>query len=344
MHVALIHTRLKRAGGLESRLVNYADWLVRHGHEVTMIIGRDYGDVPHPSGVRIINLGLRHVPKPVREWAFANRVAHHLKIHRYDKTIALSRTPGADAIICPGTHKGYLQALGKRPVLPKDWIDFHLEYKAYRSASTIFAASRKMREELLQHYRIDPSRIRVLYPPTAAGQFQAIDHNEREALRSRWQLPEDKKVLLFVSYSHYRKGLDVLLAAMKRLAEEPIHLAIAGVPVKESLPPNATYLGYVKDMASLYAAVGGLAHPARYEPYGQIITECLQMRKPVLVSGQTGAGELLCPEDGRIVTPNTPAAWQQAIVAWSRQVWQVPPDFIGRNHISMDDHMSALLG
>lgn len=342
MKVALVHYRIAHAGGLERRLLNYMRYFLERGDEVTLLFAQRDPKVQLPKQVILRHLPVRLYPKPFRMGAFGNKVQLVLDKGDYDFDLSLGRTPGAQLLICPGNHRGFLHHMERRWRYT-DAIEARLDIKAFESAKHILAASHQMKEELIDWYMVPEEKISVLYPPSDVSHFSNKLKTQQSALRNKWGMSPDKKNFLFVSYSHRRKGLPILLDIFQALQKEPFQLYIAGEKPKRPLPANVTYLDFIEKMPELYAAADYLIHPAFYEPYGQIVTESLQCGTPVLVSATTGAGELLCPDEGMVVPNQQVSNWVQALHELISRNLKVPPKFAERNGLTLPQHMEEML-
>lgn len=342
MKVALVHYRIAHAGGLERRLLNYMHFFLNRGDEVTLAFAQQDPNIAIPREVHLQPLPVRHIPKPLRMGAFGQKVNRFLKHHYFDLDLSLGRTPGAQLLICPGNHRGFLHYM-QRPWRFTDALETRLDVKAFRTARHILAASQMMKEELISRYEVAAEKITVLYPPSDVSRFQPALKARQSELRKIWGMSPDKKNFVFVSYSHKRKGLDILLKVFKRLSGTPFHLYIAGEQPKQPLPTNCSYINFIHDMPELYAAADVLIHPARYEPYGQIVTESLQVGTPVVVSKATGAGELLTENEGLVVPSQDIAAWEKAVYRAANKSWKVPPHFAERHGLTLSQHMERML-
>jgi glycosyltransferase involved in cell wall biosynthesis len=155
-------------------------------------------------------------------------------------------------------------------------------------------------------------------------------------------MPTDRLCFAFVSTSHYRKGLDILLEAFAGLDPERFALFVAGSPVSSSLP-HVHSLGFLKNPAALYAAADFYLHPARYEPFGQIVTEALQCGTPVLVSDRVGAKEILSPQEGRVIESLAPEAWREAILALPGQEFSIGEEVGREKELLLEQHMHKMM-
>ncbi|MEL6988377.1 MAG: hypothetical protein AAGK97_11165, partial [Bacteroidota bacterium] len=92
MKVALIHYRLVNRGGLETRLINYSNYFVNRGDDVTIICAKYAEDVAISDKVKIEKINLGIVPNPFRKMNFAVQVSKYMSKHTFDFSLSLSRT------------------------------------------------------------------------------------------------------------------------------------------------------------------------------------------------------------------------------------------------------------
>ncbi len=343
MKVALIHMNLGLKGGLETRLYNYMRYFLKRGDKVMVITSKIALGIDIPREVDIMKIDLSSTPKPIRPWMFANKVAEVMDSMKLDFSLSLARTGNQKALIAPNTHKGYLQAMDKKLNTPIDWMTNKLDKKAFEKSPYIFACSEMVRQEIIDLYGIDDSKIHTLFPPINAYDFNPNAIQTPQNLRRELGLDPDKKTLALVSTSHNRKGLPLMLEVMKKLENKPIQLAVAGTPLS-NLPSNVVSLGFQTNMKKLYWAADLLVHPATYEPFGQVVAEALACGCPVAVSDKTGAKEILSPELGLVVPKLDAEHWAQAIEKALQLPFNIPDDILVQKGLTLEQHMECMLG
>lgn len=342
MNVGLIHMKLGLKGGLETRLYNYMQYFSRRGDEVYIFTSKITGEVELPPNVHIVKLDLSAIPKPIRPLVFAWKLKEAISQYPIDFSLSMARSYSQTAIIAPNTHKGYMNALGKKWPSLIDRMNLYLDKKAYRSTAYIFACSEMIKQELIDLYGIDAAKIEVLYPPVNTAVFNQDSIYSKSELRQKYGLPQDKKILLFVSTGHKRKGLDMLTEVMQGI-DKNIVLAIAGTPFQPSAD-NIISLGFQRKMQELYRAADLTVHPAVYEPFGQIVTESICCGTPVFVGPGVGAKEILTDEVGIAFSHYNPDQWRQAIEMALTKPWPaIPEDFAQQNDLSLEQHMERML-
>lgn len=343
MRIALIHYRLLRKGGLETRLLNYIHYFVGQGHEVNLIVSKIDPSVEIPESVRIHQINLKRVPKPVRMWFFNTGLKKVMQQESFDLSLSLGRTSHQDLVLCPGTHLGYMDALNMRFKGPIDRMNIYLDKLAYRDSKLILAASEKIRDELVGFANVPESKIRILYPPTDANTFNQTGKSRKRELRDKFGFSTTRKSLLFVTTGNHLKGYDFLLKLMGTLQNEPIELIVAGVkPMKTNLT-NVHYLGYSEDVRELMWAADALIHPAIYEAYAQVVSEALFCGLPVIVSDKVGARSVVSEDVGVVVNGFDMKDWTSAIEATLHKNWNIPINFAEMNGLTVSQHCEKIL-
>lgn len=345
MKIALSCHALKNSGGIERYVLD----LVRSMHDRAMrpaVFARqfdtalpEYGWVePHP-----VHVGW--LPGKLRDYAFAARLPGRLAAAGVDYTIGCNRVTAANMAICGGTHKGFLQASGRRPALTDRW-QVALEQACYRRAERIVAHSQAMAREIETLYGIDPAKITVLYPPADGQRFTPATDAARRALRTEFALPDDRAVVLFSSTSHERKGYDLVAAAIAA-SDLPVTLLVAGRPV-HSPSPNIRYVGYRNDIEKLFQVADFTVIASSYEPFGLVGVESVLCGTPLLVAANVGVSEVI-DGPGKIMFSRDAAqglsqALGTAVARWQRGAARLarPLDCIRYNPDPVA-HLDALL-
>jgi UDP-glucose:(heptosyl)LPS alpha-1,3-glucosyltransferase len=159
---------------------------------------------------------------------------------RVDLSIGFGRTCAQD-IHRNGTgcHRlyGNLLPLWQRYSV-KHLYELHLERQALHRPETkrFVTSSARVAAQLQGIYGTDGERFRILPPPVETKLFKPAENraNVRELLCRKLQTDPAKPVLLFVSLSHRRRGLEPLLEAMKSSTPR------FGSPAKASMPCSAS--------------------------------------------------------------------------------------------------------
>ena len=343
MRIALIHYRLLKNGGLETRLFNYLNEFKRLGHEITLVVSKIDPDVELDPRITIEQVNLKLVPKPLRMLFFDRALSNIIPNGDFDFSFSLGRTSNQDVVLCPGNHLGYLKAMKKNFWSPVDRLNIYLDKLAYRKSKLILAASEMMKQELMEFYQVPEKKIRVLLPPIDAKRFNSSGKSNKQRFRNKYGFAEDKKSLLFLTTGNERKGYPLLLQLMEKFQDVPMELIVAGVKPMRSPLPNVKYIGYAQQPEELLWAADGLIHPALYEPFGQVITESIQCGTPVLVSDMVGAQEIVTDEVGMVVSGFQLDDWIFAIKKFINIDYHIPAGFAENRELTVEQHCRNIL-
>ncbi len=159
------------------------------------------------------------------------------------------------------------------------------ERAVLRAALRVIAISPRVAADLAEHYGLETE---VVLNPVFAGAAPAAERD---------------RDLLFAGHGFDRKGLSAALAVVARLPDA--HLTVVG---RDGRPDRwrrrAARLGIADrvefvgaaPLAPWLARARLLLHPARYEPYGNVVAEAVAAGVPAVVSAATGAACLLHPD------------------------------------------------
>ncbi len=150
-----------------------------------------------------------------------------------------------------------------------------------------------------------PPKPYVVAPPGAAMQEEAPTLSALNSAESSGFPANEPFSFLFVGRGFRKKGLDVLFSACKLLktkTSRPFTLSIAGLAQKTAdtfrlnllgLNGIVNYLGFQKDMNSVYARSAVIILPSRVEPFGMAPVQAMQHGLVPIVSRVCGVAEVL---------------------------------------------------
>ena len=139
--------------------------------------------------------------------------------------------------------------------------------------------------------------------------FRPIE--ERRALREKYGLPPDKKIILFGAFNidHPRKGGDLLAKALGELGpREDVFLAVFGRPGSGAISGfNTVWLGRIEGdhaMAEVCNCADVALVPSRQETFGQTASEPQACGVPVVAFDTTGLQDIVVHKTtGYLVRP-----------------------------------------
>ncbi len=288
--LAISNHGLRASGGIERYAMTLVRGLHQRGVKPTLIAKQFDESLPEYRWVTPIHTSVKAAPAKLRDLFFDWRIGRVKRRLCLYPLIACNQTRWSDIGICGGTHPGFLAAMGKHATLNDRW-KIGLERAHLQNSQVIVAHSARMRDEVVRYYGVDPSKIKLLYPPIDGERFSAVDAPTRNALRAQLDLPNDRAVFLLASTGHKRKGLDLLVDFFSQ-TDLPATLVIAGRAM-HGTARNVRHLGYRADIENVYRAVDFTVMASLYEPFGLVGVESVLCGTPVLLADNAGCAEVI---------------------------------------------------
>jgi glycosyltransferase involved in cell wall biosynthesis len=341
MNIAIIHQKYTASGGMESYLMDLLKGFSAQGDHITLYVYQVNPNMPK-TGITVHRMPLSFLPRRWRRYAFWRKLNATFNRHDFDLVISLTRTDCQDISVCGGTHLGMINRIPRhfRDRLIHDRIETGFERRMLKKVPHIMAHSKIIAQELKRYYTFDYKKISVLYPPIDTQRFKPQTSNTIKSTQEKYKLDPKKLNLLFPSSGHERKGLNELLEAFEQLSDQ-YQLYLVGTPTKKDLPKNVHFLGYINDLAPLYAAANYTILPSYYEPFGLVVPESLACLTPVIVTKHLGASELLTEKEAVILPDNNPATLIQAIKNLPLHM-TIEPGFPERHQLTIEQHINAI--
>ena len=165
-----------------------------------------------------------------------------------------------------------------------------------RRAGAIITVSQSSKQDIVDHYRLDPSKITVVYE-AASPEFAPADAATVEGVRRRYGLPE--RYLIHVGTIEPRKNLTRLVEALQMLREQGVRIPLVVVGgrgwlyaeffrrlAELDVRDSVVFPGYVPagDLPPLYSAATAAVVPSVYEGFGLPLLEAMACGTPVISS------------------------------------------------------------
>lgn len=246
----------------------------------------------------------RVLAPPVREPATleggVERYARWLRAHGGPRFIWSSAGPaspefglkarlGGEAVrLGDGVSAAWIEATGRSALRWRRHLQ--TEAVALRRAKTVVAISPMTRDDLWKHHRIESQ---VVLNPVLAKPCGAA-----AKVQARAQGP-----LIFVGHGFARKGLKAFIEMLEHLpgvraivvGRDPHQGRWIRRARRRGVLDRLQFVGAL-EAGPLIADARVLVHPARYEPYGNVVAEAVAAGIPAVVSTRVGARCLLRPE------------------------------------------------
>ncbi|TRO50395.1 glycosyltransferase family 1 protein [Candidatus Bathyarchaeota archaeon] len=226
------------------------------------------------------------------------------------------------------TWKGEAEAIGGEPysrlnsnekfMVSFNWLLRFFEERMLERSNRIIAVSEFTRRELLQYYKMNGSKIRVIHNGVDVNKFRPA----ADKLKAKVELgfnPEDKAILS-VGRLYARKGLFTLIESMALVKRkfEKVKFIIAGKGLsnemkklvnyanKIGVEDNLIFTGYFPDkkLPRLYQAADIFAFSTFYENLPFAVLEALSTGLPVVTTNVGGIPEMISSgKNGFLVEP-----------------------------------------
>ncbi len=195
---------------------------------------------------------------------------------------------------------------------------WRLNVKEMKKADRIITVSNFSKNEIVNHVGYPEAKIAVIYHGVDYERFKPAPRDEK--LMSKYELPVDKKLILYVGSEHPRKNVPTLIKAFSKLKKvnEGVKLVKVGNPAWKNerekllrliyelgLESEVLFLNYVpeEDLPKLYNAADLFVLPSLYEGFGVPLLEAMASGTPVVASNSSSIPELV-GDAGVMVDPN----------------------------------------
>lgn len=181
---------------------------------------------------------------------------------------------------------------------------------AAQNADRVIAISQQTKQDLIQFYGVDESKIRIVYQDCSSNYYcDCIDDDNVKFIRKKYAL--NNEYLLCVGTLENRKNQKVLVEALSLLKNKDVELVLVGraTPYKDLIEETARKLGVAsririihgiesRHLPALYLGAKLFCYPSEFEGFGIPILEALNSKVPVI----TGKGSCFEETGGNAAT------------------------------------------
>lgn len=167
--------------------------------------------------------------------------------------------------------------------------------KACENANRIIAISQQTKNDIVEHYNIEPSKIDIVYQGCDPIFGILKDKASLNSIKEKYKLPDN--FLLCVGTVETRKNQLLIVKALAHISED-INLVIVGRPTSYKkeiqdflshhphLAKRIIFLEKVpfEDLPLIYQCASIFVYPSRIEGFGIPIVEALNSRIPVIAA------------------------------------------------------------
>ena len=174
-----------------------------------------------------------------------------------------------------------------------------MEKAGIRQADGVITTSNQMKQQLIERYGANPSKVYVLYNGIDVEKF-------RGHINLRKKKPGEK-IVLFVGRLTVQKGVWELLHAARKVVDHnpKVKFLIVGgggsarelidLSINLGLQENVIFTGRVpeEELLAAYRVCDLFVMPSVSEPFGIVALEAMASGKPILVSKTSGVSEIV---------------------------------------------------
>lgn len=175
----------------------------------------------------------------------------------------------------------------------------HIEYEGLQAADLVIANSNFTKNNVLQHYQINPNKIRVVH--------WGIDDDYTSTKRYTSPLNQQNKIVLFLGRITLQKGPDYFIEVAKKVIDNypNVKFVIAGegdmLPriiqrtAELGISHKVVFTGFLNgnDVHKAFQTADLYVMPSVSEPFGLVALEALKNKTPIIISKQSGVSEVL---------------------------------------------------
>lgn len=184
-------------------------------------------------------------------------------------------------------------------------IDRNIYNKKFRYAAEnsdiVVAISEQSKQDIVEHYNINPDKIKVVYQ-SCHETFKSLNSNQEiENFKQELNLPNN--YLLNVGTIEHRKNLEVIIKALPKL---DLPLVVVGKKTdyfnkvihplisKLNLESKVIFLEglSLEQLSKLYQGAHVFIYPSKYEGFGIPVLEALFSKTPVITSNGSSLKEI----------------------------------------------------
>lgn len=333
-----IHTVNPAVGGPIESVRQSSALLTRRGHEVEIVTL----DLPNDPWTREMPVPVHALGESRQSYGYSKRFVPWLQEHRRDYDIvivqgvwqyssfgvwrALSGS-GTPYVVFP---HGMLDPWFKRTYplkhLKKLLYWMWAEIRVLRDAAAVLFTSdeeRRLARESFPFYRC---REVVVNYGTAAPETDL--NAAREEFLQKWPQLRGKRLLLFLSRLHEKKGCDLMLEAFIKARRAGLHLVMAGPCADEAYlatlqrlvagETSVTFTGMLRDNLKwgAFAAADAFVLPSHQENFGIAVAEALACGTPVLISNKVNIWREIVDDGAGLAEDDTLAGTERLLARW----------------------------
>jgi len=215
-----------------------------------------------------------------------------------------------ERIICPdiyragdGVHKHFSKIFKRHSFNPLHVLLIFLEKICFNRSKLIIANSKMVKSQIIHYYKIEPSKIHVIYNGVPISKDSKVNRIPFEKnFLSKYKI-KDKRVILFVGSGYERKGVSEFIEIIEKLSFLRVIAFIIGKERKQKKYKNLikqkglvnkiNIIGPREDVENFFKLSDIVILPTYYDPFSNVVIEAMSHRNVVVTTRQNGAHEIL---------------------------------------------------
>ena len=184
----------------------------------------------------------------------------------------------------------------------------HIEYEGASASAKVFAVSKNTRQIIIDKYKIDPSKVEVVYNAIEPGDMASLEDYDQETYRYLEYLKtQGYTILMTLTRFTVQKGLTYLMeATAKAAAKNPkIALLLVGdgeqrnelirMAASYGIADKVFFTGFLRGdrWRDSYGVADVFALSSVNEPFGLTALEAAHFNNALILSHQSGVAEVL---------------------------------------------------
>lgn len=333
LHITPTYYPAHRYGGPVKSVHELNKWLVKKGVEVvvytTTADGPNILDVPVNQAVDVDGVKVFYFRNSFAKWFYSPEMRQAIRdnvkdfdlVHITSVFLAMSgigsyyaRKFGKPYIISP---RGMLMSepLKRKSFKKKIYLAFIEKYNLARASAIHFTADLEKEEYIKEKL---PLRNSIIIP-NCFDSSEIEEKVEKGFLNKRFEIPNNKKIVIFLSRLSWKKGMDTLIPAFAEVVkkEPDAVLVIAGgddeghkKEIEKLIDDcglkngeNVIFIGLVrgKDKIAAYQDSDVFVLPSYSENFGNVVFEALYFGLPVIITHNVAVAPEIEQSKGGIV-------------------------------------------
>lgn len=184
---------------------------------------------------------------------------------------------------------------------------YDIERRGMHAATTVIAVSHLTKSVLVHRYAVPAAKIEVVYNGVVTGADPAGAAVAPAPPADRAGIDKSDKIVLFLGRITMQKGPEYFVAAAKKVLEkyDRVKFVMAGtgdktkdvieLAAREGVGHKVLFTGFLRghDVERIFSMADVYVMPSVSEPFGISALEAVSQNVPVIISKQSGVGEVL---------------------------------------------------